>query len=141
MEHNLCRDYGTVSLVNDSHQVFRVEYTSEFKRNLRALGKKYRHIRSDIQPFIEQIQSGKIIGNQVSGIGHTIYKARVKNSDIQKGKSAGYRVIYWIKAPENIILITIYSKLDQTDISPQQIRRVVKQTEVTAPGRPPAHGS
>jgi mRNA-degrading endonuclease RelE of RelBE toxin-antitoxin system len=116
--------------MNDSQLVFRVEYTSEFKRNLRALGKKYRHIRSDVQPFIDQIESGRTIGNQVSGIGYTIYKARVKNSDIQKGKSAGYRVIYWIKAPENIILVTIYSKLDQTDVSHQQIRRVVKRTEV-----------
>ena len=114
-------------MVNDVPPIFRVEYTSEFKRNLRALAKKYRHIRSDVQTFIDQITSGHIIGNQVKGLRHTIYKARVKNSDIQKGKSAGYRVIYWIKTPGDIILVTIYSKLYQTDVTPQQVRRIVKE--------------
>ena len=95
--------------------------------NLRALAKKYRHIRSDIQPFINQLKRGQIIGNQVKGVRYPVYKARARNSNIQKGKSAGYRIIYWIKTPQNIILVTIYSKLDQTDISPQQIRRVIKQ--------------
>ena len=112
--------------------ILHVDYTSEFKRNLRALAKKYRHIRSDVQPFIKQIESGEFIGNQVKGIGHTIYKARVRNSDIQKGKSAGYRVIYWVKTPQHIILVTIYSKLDQTDISTQLIRRIINQTELPA---------
>lgn len=30
-----------------------VEFTPEFKRNLRSLAKKYRRIRSDIQPVIK----------------------------------------------------------------------------------------
>ena len=35
-------------------------YTPEFKRNLRHLSKKYRHIRKDIQPVIDDIAaSGK----------------------------------------------------------------------------------
>ena len=36
-------------------ELVQVEFTTEFKRNLRALSKKYRHIRSDIQPVIGQI--------------------------------------------------------------------------------------
>jgi len=114
---------------NNSNQIFRIEYTSEFKRNLRTLAKKYRSIRGDIQPFIDRIKSGQFIGNQVKGVGDLVYKARVRNSDIQKGKSAGYRAIYWIKTPQDIILITLYSKLDQADISPQQIRRIIRQAE------------
>lgn len=31
-----------------------------FKRNLRSLSRKYRHIRSDVQPVIEQLKSGVI---------------------------------------------------------------------------------
>jgi hypothetical protein len=30
-----------------------ISFTLEFKRNLRALAKKYRYIRSDIQPLID----------------------------------------------------------------------------------------
>jgi len=50
-----------------------VEYTSEFKRNLRALAKKYRHVRSDVQPVVEQLQAGETIGNQVPRTGYTIF--------------------------------------------------------------------
>lgn len=66
-----------------------VEYTPEFKRNLRALAKKYRHVRSDVQPVVEQLQAGETIGNQVPRTGYTIFNVRVQNRDIQKGKRSG----------------------------------------------------
>jgi mRNA-degrading endonuclease YafQ of YafQ-DinJ toxin-antitoxin module len=47
----------------------RIEYASEFKRNLRILAKKYSHIRSDVQPLIDHLEAGKIVGDKVSGSG------------------------------------------------------------------------
>jgi mRNA-degrading endonuclease RelE of RelBE toxin-antitoxin system len=44
-----------------------IRFTPEFKRNLRALAKKYRHIRSDVQPLINEIQKGNFIGDQIPG--------------------------------------------------------------------------
>lgn len=102
-----------------------VEYTQEFKRNLRALAKKYRHIRSDVQPAIDQLQAGEVMGDQVPRTRYAIFKVRVRNSDIQKGKRSGYRLIYHLRTPKNIILVTIYPKLDQSDISTEQIRRIL----------------
>jgi len=78
---------------NELSKTTTVEYTPEFKRNLRVLAKKYPHIRSDVQPLIEQLQSGNLSGDQVPGVRHTIFKLRVRNSDIQKGKRSGYRLI------------------------------------------------
>ena len=106
-----------------------VEFTPEFKRNLRSLAKKYRHIRSDIQPVIEQLQNGSFLGDQVPRTSYTIFKVRVKNSDIHKGKSAGYRFIYYLPSQTKVILVTIYSKSDQSDISPSRIRRIVTEFE------------
>jgi len=63
-------------------KLMQVEYTPEFKRNLRALAKKYRHIRSDVQPLIDQLQSGEIIGDQVPRTRHAIFKVRIRNRDI-----------------------------------------------------------
>jgi hypothetical protein len=40
-----------------------VYFTPEFKRNLRALAKKYPHIRSDVQPTIEQVQQANLVGD------------------------------------------------------------------------------
>lgn len=38
-------------------------FTSEFKRNIRQLGKKYRHIREDIQLLIDQLLVGETPGD------------------------------------------------------------------------------
>jgi len=116
---------------NDLLQSIIVEYTSEFKRNLRILAKKYRHIRSDVQPVIDRLDAGEIIGDKVTGKGYTIFKARVKNSDIQKGKRSGYRLIYWLRTTQSIVLVTVYSKLDQGDISTKEIARVIKEYQIT----------
>ncbi len=35
-----------------------VRFTPEFKRNPRHLARKYRHIRSDVQPIVEQLELG-----------------------------------------------------------------------------------
>jgi mRNA-degrading endonuclease RelE of RelBE toxin-antitoxin system len=105
----------------------RIRYTFEFKRNLRALAKKYRHIREDLQPVIEQLQAGQVLGDQITGSGYTIFKVRIRNQDISKGKRSGYRMIYYLQTPTEVILITIYSKLEQADISVKRIQQILKE--------------
>jgi mRNA-degrading endonuclease RelE of RelBE toxin-antitoxin system len=68
-------------------------------------------------------------GDQVPGIGYTIFKVRVPNRDRAKGKSGGYRIIYYLKSADSIILVTIYSKTEQADISIAQIRRIVSESQ------------
>ena len=104
-----------------------VAFTPEFKRNLRALAKKYPHIRSDVQPIIEQIQRGEFVGDQVQGTDYTIFKVHIRNSDALRGKSGGYRVIYYLKMTTAVILVTIYSKTEQSDISVATIKKILAE--------------
>lgn len=106
-----------------------VRFTPEFKRSVRTLAKKYRHIRSDIQPVIEQLQAGNFIGEQIPRTGYTLYKVRVRKSDLRKGKRAGYRFIYYLQTRNQVVLITIYSKTEQGDISAAQLRRIIQAYE------------
>ncbi|MCK9636311.1 MAG: hypothetical protein M0R41_08540 [Methylobacter tundripaludum] len=92
-----------------------VDYTLEFKRNIRQLVKKYPSVRQDIEPIIQGLQQGELLGDRIQHSGYVIYKLRVKNSDNRKGKSAGYRIIYYLKTAANIVLVTIYSKSEQSD--------------------------
>ncbi|GLI35759.1 hypothetical protein DAMNIGENAA_31920 [Desulforhabdus amnigena] len=64
-----------------------IVYTPEFKRNLRQLAKKYRRIKSDVQPLIEDLTQGKTPGDQIQHIQYEVFKVRAKNSDAAKGKS------------------------------------------------------
>jgi len=112
-----------------------IRFADDFEANLYALAKRYRSIRNDIQPVIEQIQAGNFIGDRIPGMGedYIILKVRVKNSNIQKGKSAGYRLIYQVESPSIVLLLTIYSKSvkrsypegNRTDISLNEICSII----------------
>ncbi len=107
--------------------VVKINLTIEYKRNLKDLAKKYHNIRSDTQPIITELQKGKFLGDRLSGFGIDVYvyKLRVKNSNIKKGKSAGYRLIYLLESETSILLLTIYSKSEQEDITANEIKSIV----------------
>jgi mRNA-degrading endonuclease RelE of RelBE toxin-antitoxin system len=106
-----------------------IELTPRFQRDLRTLAKRYRNIRKDIGPVIQQLHSGELPGDRVPGMEYEIFKVRIKNSDIQKGKSAGYRAIYYLKTSDSIVLVTIYSKSDISDIAAETVRDILAQYE------------
>jgi mRNA-degrading endonuclease RelE of RelBE toxin-antitoxin system len=99
--------------------------SDKFDSEIRQLAKRYRRIRLDIQPILEQLESGELPGDQIPGMDYTLFKVRVKNSDIQKGKSGGYRVIYYLKTTTQILLVTIYSKSNKPDITAAEVREII----------------
>lgn len=54
---------------------------------------------------------------------------RIRNSYIQKSKSAGYRLIYQVESSTSILLLTIYSKSDREDITANEIIDIVANFE------------
>jgi mRNA-degrading endonuclease RelE of RelBE toxin-antitoxin system len=109
--------------------MIQVSASPTFNKNLRALAKKYRSIRDDIQPIIEQLEQGELPGDKIPGISYTVFKLRVRNSDTQKGKSGGYRLIYYVKTVTGIILLTIYTKSEQVDIAAKDIQSMIADYE------------
>jgi mRNA-degrading endonuclease RelE of RelBE toxin-antitoxin system len=114
-----------MALMTDDTPQIQILFSDEFKTRLRTLIKRYRSIRTDLQPLLNELQSGNFIGDQIPGTGYTVFKVRLKNSDIQKGKSGGYRVIYQLRGDTYILLVVIYSKSDQDDIPANQIRDII----------------
>jgi mRNA-degrading endonuclease RelE of RelBE toxin-antitoxin system len=108
---------------------FEVLLTPQFQKDLKQLAKRYRSIRKDLEPLLEQLKAGELIGDPLVGLNREVFKLRLKNSDISKGKSAGYRIIYYIKTQTNVVLVTIYSKSDLSDISNQLIEEIIKAFE------------
>jgi mRNA-degrading endonuclease RelE of RelBE toxin-antitoxin system len=97
-----------------------VRFTLPFKRRLKSLSKRYRQIRKDIQPIIDELQAGNFVGAQIAGTNYVVFKVRAKNSDIPAGKSGGYRLIYQLVSPQCVLLLLIYAK--STDILHLAIR-------------------
>ncbi|HEX6291931.1 MAG TPA: type II toxin-antitoxin system RelE/ParE family toxin [Herpetosiphonaceae bacterium] len=115
---------------NDAPTPVQVYFTPEFKRNVRQLAKKYRHIKTDIQPLIDQLAQRETPGDRIAGVSYRVFKVRVKNSDLGKGKSGGYRVIYYLVREDSVVLVTLYSKPEQGDIAADEIRRIITNLDM-----------
>ncbi|NET00065.1 MAG: type II toxin-antitoxin system RelE/ParE family toxin [Sphaerospermopsis sp. SIO1G1] len=105
-----------------------IRFTEPFKKRLKKLTKRYRSIQQDIEPIIQQLQEGILIGEQITDVNATVFKVRAKNSDIPTGKSGGYRLIYQVISPTLILLLVIYAKSDQVTISSTEIKTLVQET-------------
>ena len=106
-----------------------VEVARPAARDLKQLSKKYPHVFDDVIDLIHRLEAGETPGDQIPGVGYSVYKVRVKSSDLSKGKSGGYRVVYYVRLPTNVILITIYIKNERVDIAPEEIRRLIDEYE------------
>lgn len=103
-----------------------------FNRNTRSLKKKYRNVLKDVDPLLEQLENGETPGDQVVGTGYSVFKVRVKNSDNQKGKSGGYRVIYYLKTADKTLLLTIYSKSELDDVAAEDLIAIIEEYDRTS---------
>ncbi len=61
-----------MGLMSKKMQIF---FSDEFKSGLRTLAKRYRNIRKDLQPLINELQLGNFIGDQIARTG---YEKQVK---------------------------------------------------------------
>jgi mRNA-degrading endonuclease RelE of RelBE toxin-antitoxin system len=81
--------------------------TELFDKQAKKLGKKYRNLKSDLKSLILNFDS---LHQSSTTIQKNLYKIRVANSSKNKGKSAGYRIYYYIQLEETTYLLTIYDK-------------------------------
>jgi mRNA-degrading endonuclease RelE of RelBE toxin-antitoxin system len=106
-----------------------VGYSPTFVRALDRLVRKYPRVAYLAQALIERLERGETPGEQIPGIGFTAYKERLPNPDASRGKSGGFRIVYYIKTTRMVILLAIYSKTERADISPDRIRRIIAEYE------------
>ena len=97
-------------------------WSSRFKSDVKYYFKKKRYtkILDDIEKFIDELETGNLIGDRLENINvsnnSAVYKARISNTSTKSGKSGGFRVIYYLKMAARIYLVTIYSKKDDNRI-------------------------
>jgi mRNA-degrading endonuclease RelE of RelBE toxin-antitoxin system len=125
---SLHRSYGN-NLMSEQPISIQVDATVKFQKKVKSLEKKHQNIRDDVRPIIEQIETGELPGNRIVGLDVEIYKVRVRNRNANRGKSGGYRLIYYVKTSDRIILVTIYSKSEQEDIDASEIEDILSEFE------------
>jgi mRNA-degrading endonuclease RelE of RelBE toxin-antitoxin system len=111
----------------------RIRFAPHFTQDFKQLQKRYRRIGDDLRPVLDQLRRAETPGEQIQNVGYPVYKVRIKNSDAKRGKSGGYRAVYYLEMIDLVVMITIYSKSDQSDIPSETLRRIIEEYEAENP--------
>jgi hypothetical protein len=90
-----------------------------YKKAVKKLAKNYRSIELDVEDFLKSIITKNDLGIELKS---NVFKVRIKNSDKNKGKSAGYRLISYLAIVENELhLLYIYDKSSLVNVTEKEI--------------------
>lgn len=103
-----------------------VVLTASFKRSLKPLQKRYPRVKQDVRIAIRTILETPHLGVVISGSGG-VRKLRLRNSDLRRGKSGGYRLLYLLEElpSPRIYLILLYAKSDREDVTRQELQELL----------------
>lgn len=104
----------------------KVEIPASFSRDLRRLARKYPKIVDLVDSLVAQLREDQRPGVKLIGTGYNLYKVRLANPSAGRGKSGGFRVIYYVKFTDRILMVTVYSKTEEKDLSPERIRQILQ---------------
>lgn len=94
-----------------------------YKKALKKLSKTYRNINLDIKDFLKSINTKEDLGIELKS---NVFKVRVANSDKNKGRSAGYRLISYLAIIENELhLLYIYDKSKLVNVTEKEVDELV----------------
>jgi len=99
------------------------ETTELFDKQAKKLAKKYRNIKKDLKAFVEDFDT---LRKSSISIQKNLYKIRIANSSKNKGKSAGYRVYYYVQYEETVYLLTIYDKSEVEMIDEELLKDLLE---------------
>ena len=102
---------------------YKVVEQSLYQKAFKKLSKTYKNIDSDIDNFLKSIKVKEDLGIELKS---NIFKVRVANSDKNKGKSAGQRLISYLAIVENELhLLYIYDKSKLTNLTEKEIDEII----------------
>lgn len=97
---------------------------SKFDKEVKKLAKKYNLIKNDLEAFTINFND---IHQEAISIKNNLFKIRLLNSNKNKGKSAGYRVYYYLKLNDTVYLLTIYDKSQIESINETALNRYIDE--------------
>lgn len=102
---------------------FDVIATEPFERKLKRLAKKYKSLASDLASVIDDLIENPTLGTP---IGKDCYKLRIAISSKGKGKSAGARMITYVRiVKQTVFLMDIYDKSEQANITDKELQMLI----------------
>ena len=105
----------------------RIRNTPQYFKEFRKLARKYPSVIQDVDNLVGVIKNDERPGDLIPNVGYEVYKVRLANPSAQKGKSGGFRLIYYVELADSIILLSIYSKSDYEDMPLHRIQTLIQE--------------
>lgn len=100
-----------------------------FKTILKKLKRKYPSVGEDVKLALGVLVTNPDLGMSLQGFGE-VKKLRVPNSDIARGKSGGYRLIYFVDRNHGkVVPLLLYSKSRKADVTAKEIKALLLRLE------------
>lgn len=106
-----------------------VELT-QFKGEIKRLSRKYPQLEDDLNRFYQDFLNNPIQNAFATpGFERKLWKTRMRSTDQQKGKSGGFRIIFYFDEakPDNVYSLAIYPKNEREDLSSSQLWEIYKR--------------
>lgn len=100
------------------------ETSSLFDKQSKQLSKKFNFFKNDLEDFINHFSD---YHTTATNIKINLFKVRLSNSNKNKGKSAGYRIYYYLKIDDTVYLLTIYDKSQIQSINENMLIDLLKE--------------
>jgi len=98
-----------------------------FKRSVKKLEKRFPSVRQDVKIAIKVLSENPKLGVLIPG-GCGVRKLRIRNSDIQRGKSGSYRLLYYENQGKgSLCLLLLYAKTDRENVALREIQDLMAE--------------
>ncbi len=107
--------------------IYEVKLIEKAKKDIKKLYKRYKKVKLDLLEVIDELEKNPFIGIHLT---NSVYKIRMKNSSINKGKSGGFRVIYYVIIDDKeVLILKVFSKSDLENITNEEIINILKEID------------
>ena len=94
-----------------------------YLKSIKKLSKKFKNISKDVDIFLDNIKTIDDLGVELKS---NVYKVRIANSNKNRGKSSGYRLISYLKIVDNDLhLLYIYDKSLIENLTEKEIDNII----------------
>ena len=113
---------------------YSIVLTASFKQSLRQLRRQFRHVKNDVGMAIELLLRMPRLGVVIPG-GSGVRKLRVRNSDLTRGKSGGYRLLYCVEEEPHatVYVLLLYAKTGREDVTRRELKRLLDEVAAEKP--------
>jgi mRNA-degrading endonuclease RelE of RelBE toxin-antitoxin system len=104
---------------------YQIYQAPTFLASLHELTKRYPRAPATVNSALESLKQHPEAGSAIPGWHRRVWKLRINSRDIRRGKRFGFRLIYYLEGT-TIYPLLIYAKTNKSDVSDQEIMRVLR---------------